>query len=628
VIRLEDVTLAPGGDDLVREVTFHLRPGDHVGLIGRNGTGKTTLLRAIVGELRPDAGQIHVRSGIRVGWLPQQAVSGSVRPLWDEVQSGMIRINQLREEVADAARAVERDPGQAGRLAEVTERFRLAGGYAADQQVGEVLHGLGFSPEDWRKSCDTFSGGWQMRIALARLLLSEPDVALLDEPTNHLDVEARSWLAGFLAKASWAFLLVSHDRWLLDRCVRRIVELRGRRAQVFAGNFSQFLVERESRTLQLEREFAQQQQEIAHLERFVERFGAKATKAAAAKSKQKALDRIDRIEMPEADRKKARIKLPEAPAGAFDAVGLEKVSLGYPGGEPIVSGLTFHLERGQRVALLGPNGCGKSTLLQTLAGRLKPLAGRRRVGDRTRIGVFAQDLAQALPQDLSPVTHMTTECPTIPPERIRAVLGALGLPGDMGLRRIGELSGGEKARVALSLLVVRPCNVLLLDEPTNHLDAETVDVLAEALADYDGALLFVTHDRFLVERVATHVARLRRGPGDTAVLDMHEGVLPQDFEREPMVREAQALSAPAQAHADRKKRQRELERARRRLNEVQGEILEAEAAVAKIDEALIAAATDHVQATRLARERDAATSKVEALYGEWESLETQLADSA
>ena len=621
MIRLEDVTLAPGGEDLVREVNFHLHPGDHAGLVGRNGTGKTTLLRAIVGEMSPDVGRIETRSSAKIGWLPQQAVSGSVRPLWDEVQSGMTRIHDLRAALSEAQAAVERDPSQAGRLAEATERFRLAGGYAADQQVGEVLHGLGFAPEQWRRTCDTFSGGWQMRIALARLLLSEPDVALLDEPTNHLDVEARSWLAGFLSRAPFAFLVVSHDRWLLDRCVQRIVEIRGRRAHIYAGNFSAFLVEREARALQHERQFAQQQQQVAHLERFVERFGAKATKAAAAKSKQKALDRIERLEAPERDRKGARILLPEAPAGALDALGLEKASLGYPDNAPILEGITFALHRGTRTALLGANGTGKSTLLQTLAGRLKPLAGRRRVGDRVRVGVFDQDLAQALPKERSALDHLTVECPTVPPERIRAVLGALGLPGEMSTRPIGELSGGEKARVALSLLVVRPCNVLLLDEPTNHLDAETTDVLADALSEYEGALLFVTHDRFLVERVATHVARVRKGS-----IDVHPGVKPEDFEREPLVREETAKSAPAQAHEERKRKQRELERARKRLTEVQQQIPKAEAEVSRLDDALVEAASDHVAANKLAIEREAAARAVEALYNEWETLEARLSE--
>ncbi|MEQ1500825.1 MAG: ABC-F family ATP-binding cassette domain-containing protein [Myxococcota bacterium] len=621
MIRLSDVTVAPGGVDLVVGATLHVRPGDHLGLVGRNGTGKTTLLRAMVGEIGIDAGKVEVRPGIRVGWLPQQAVSGSVRPLWDEARAGMTRINALRDEVEAAERAVAADPSKAERLGRATDAFRLAGGYAADERIGMVLHGLGFGPDDWRRTCDTFSGGWQMRVALARLLLSDPDVALLDEPTNHLDLEARSFLAGYLATVPWAFVVVSHDRWLLDRCVTRIAEVRNGRFHSYAGNFSAFLVEREARALQQAREFAEQQKEIAHLERFVERFGAKATKAAAAKSKQKALDRIDRVDAPEADKKKARIQFPPAPAGAHDAIGLVGATLGWDPERPVLTGVDLALDRGMRVALLGPNGSGKTTILQSLAGRLKPFAGRRRLGDRIRVGVFDQDQAQALPATQSALDHLVTECPTVPPERIRATLGALGLSGEHALRPIGALSGGEKARVALALLVVRPSNVLLLDEPTNHLDAETVDVLVDALEDWDGALLLITHDRFVVEHVATHVARIRSGR-----LEVREGVRPEDFEREALSGSGTGSPAPqAEAHADRKRRQRELERIRRRLVELETAIPTAEAAVTRLDHALIEAATDHVKAAALARDRDAAATAVDRLYGEWEALEADLA---
>jgi ATP-binding cassette, subfamily F, member 3 len=626
MIRLDDVTVAPGGEPLVRGVALHVRPGDHLGLVGRNGTGKTTILRAVVGEIPVDAGRVRVRPGARVGWLPQQAVSGSDRPLWDEVASGMTKLHALRAELEAAEQAVRDEPGpaQTDRLSRASDAFRLAGGYASDERIGEVLHGLGFAPADWRRTCDTFSGGWQMRIALARLLLSEPDVALLDEPTNHLDLEARSFLAGFLAEAPWAFVVVSHDRWLLDRCVGGIAEVRGGRLHTYVGNFGAFLRERDQRAAELDKALAHQQRQIAHLESFVDRFGAKASKASQAKSKQKALDRIERIEAPSAEPKRARIRLPEAPAGAHDALGLVEATIGYDEAAPVLSGVDLPVERGMRVALLGPNGCGKSTILQTLAGRLRPFAGRRRIGERIRVGVFDQDQAQALPSGVSALQHLTTECPTVLPERIRATLGALGLSGVHATRPIGELSGGEKARVALALLVVRPCNVLLLDEPTNHLDAETVDVLVEALRGFDGALAIVTHDRYVVEQVATHVARIRAG-----AVGLREGVRPEDFVRDGAARPADAGPAPqAEAHADRKRRLREVERCRRRLAEVEEEIPAAEAEVGRIDEALVAAATDHVAATALGRERDAATARVETLYAEWERLEVEIAAGA
>jgi ATP-binding cassette subfamily F protein 3 len=622
MIQLDDVTVSFAGHPVVEGATFHLHPGDHAGLVGRNGSGKTTLLRAVVGEIPTEHGTARVRPGARVAWLPQQAVSGSSRPLWDEVRSAMTRLLQLEAELRAAEEAVGRDAAGPERLARATEVFALNGGYAADEKVGTVLHGLGFSPSVWRDGCDTFSGGWQMRIALARLLLSDPDVALLDEPTNHLDLEARTWLADYLRDAKWTFVVVSHDRWLLDRCVDRVLEVRNKAVHEYRGNFTKFLAERELRQEQAEVAFERQQGEIARLERFVERFGAKATKAAQAQSRQKQLDKIERLDAPEHVGKRARLSLPEPPPGANEAVSLVKATVGWSADKPLFTDVELTLERGMRLALLGPNGTGKSTLLHTIAGSLAPLAGRRRVGDRVRIGVFHQDLAQALPPDRSALEHGITENPLTPPERIRAVLGALGLSGGRAERPIGVLSGGEKARVALASLVLRPCNVLLLDEPTNHLDAETVDVLVDAVRAWEGALAFVTHDRFVVEQLATHVAVARDGR-----VDVHAGLRPEDFvPAAPAARsEAAAPSVEAVDHAERKRRQREAERARRRLKEIEVAIPRAEAKVADVDRALLEAATDHVRARALGDERAAAERAVDALYAEWEQLETLLA---
>jgi ATP-binding cassette subfamily F protein 3 len=612
VIRLEAVTVAPGGDPLVEGADWHIRPGEHVGLVGRNGTGKTTLLRAMVGETSPDAGKVVIRPGIRVGWLPQQAVSGSTRPVWDEVASRMDWFHRISRQLEEATAS-----GSPERVADATDAFRAAGGYAIDEKIGEVLHGLGFGPDTWRRTCDTFSGGWQMRIALARLLLSEPDVALLDEPTNHLDLEARSWLAGFLQRAPWAFVVVSHDRWLLDRAVDRIAEIRGGRLHHYVGNFSRFLVERETRLSDQQGQFERQQAEIARLERFVERFGAKATKAAQAKSKQKAIDRIDRVDAPERLARGPRFRLPDAPPGETQALALRGATFGW-GGEPVLSGVDFDLDRGMRVAVLGPNGAGKSTLLHALAGRLALSSGRRRIGDRVRVGVFTQDLAQDLPGESSGLGYLEGLAPLVAPQHIRGVLGALGLSGEAALRPIRELSGGEKARVALAALAVRPHNALLLDEPTNHLDAESVDALVEALLGFEGALLLVTHDRWLVEKLATHVARVSRGK-----IEVHPGILPSDFEREPEVRAGPDAATPADDHAARKRRDRERERLRRRIAAIEGEIQAAEADVLKIDD-LLYETVDRGRSTSLAAERASAQARVDGLYAEWEDLERRL----
>jgi ATP-binding cassette subfamily F protein 3 len=622
LLRLESVNLAPGGHDLLRDADWHVREGDHIGLVGRNGAGKTTLLRALAGEMSPASGRVLGRNGVLIGYLPQQAVSGSSASVWVEASSRMVRLKALEEQLAHAQAMAERgDAGAAQRLADATETYRLAGGFRKDQRIGEVLHGLGFGPDSWHRSCETFSGGWQMRIALARLLLSEPDVALLDEPTNHLDMSARSWLASFLAAAPWAFVVVSHDRHLLDVGVSRIAEVRGGKLHHYAGNFTAFLKERELRAVQQEAAAEKLEDERAKLQSFVDRFGAKATKAAQAKSKQKALDRLGEAEAPDRAPPLPRFELPEAPAGAFEALTLVKADVGWDA--PVVRGLTFTLERGMRLALLGPNGCGKSTLLQVMAGRLAPLVGRRQVGDRSRIGVFDQDLAAALPGDVDGLGYLSGLAPDVPPQRLRAILGALGLPGDMALRPIGQLSGGEKARVALAALVVRPHNVLLLDEPTNHLDVETVEVLVRALENFSGALLLVTHDRYLVEQLATHVGRVVDGQ-----MDLHPGVRPEDLEPGGALADS-ASDEPkvkALAHDERKAMQRERQRAARQLDEIEAEITTMEAELAALEQRLFDVASDHVASAKIMRDQASLSKRMEQRWADWEALGVRVAE--
>jgi ATP-binding cassette subfamily F protein 3 len=617
MIRLENVTLAPGGEDLLIDVDWHIRQGESVGLVGRNGTGKTTILRAIVGEQHTDGGRVTVRPGLSLGYLPQQAVSGSTLTVWDEVRSRMWRIAALQERLEAAEEAVAAGtPGAVERLDEAMEAFRIAGGFSQEERIGEVLHGLGFAPEEWHRGCDTFSGGWQMRIALARLLLSEPDIALLDEPTNHLDMLARSWLAGFLARAPFTTVIVSHDRHLLDRVAQRIVEVRGRRLHEYAGNFTRFLDERQLRISQHAVAFERQQEEIAKLERFVERFGAKATKAAQARSRQNQLDRMERIDAPETIRLPS-FKLPPAPAGDFATITLRQADLGWD--TPLLTGVDLVLERGMRLAILGPNGCGKSTLLRTLAGTLKPLGGRRRVGDRIRIGVFSQDTAAELPPDQTALEHVSAVAPMTSPTQIRTTLGALGLSGDAALRDIGALSGGEKARVALSALTARPHNVLLLDEPTNHLDTETVEVLVRALRDFEGAMVLVTHDRYLVESLASHVLTIQSGSWD-----LHMGVQPADLEPVPASGSAQKeQSSGAEAHRLLKQRRAERQKLERRLAEVEAQVDALESTITEVDAAMCEPDADYAT---LSTRRAVLETELAAAMVEWESLEESLSE--
>lgn len=624
MIRLEQAALSVAGHRIIDDATFHLVPSAKVGLIGRNGAGKTTLLRAILGETTPDTGKVHRRGQIRMGWLPQHGVSGSSLSVWEEVQQDRDHLDAMRAEIERAQARIESgDHDAATALADATERLTLAGGFNEEEVVGSVLHGLGFGPSTWHRPCDQFSGGWQMRIALARLLLSEPDVALLDEPTNHLDLHARSWLAGHLSRWGAAVIVVSHDRHLLDAVCTQMIELRDAVLHKYAGNFTAFVAEKELRAQTQSAAARKQQAEIAKLERFVERFGAKATKAAQARSKQKALDRMERVNAPKKESRGPRLSLPAAPAGSHEALALVDATIGYADSPPLLTQQSVHLERGMRLALLGPNGCGKSTLLRAMWGKHPIQTGRRRIDDRARVGLFHQDVAAALPGETTPLQYVSGQVPQTPPQRIRAVLGALGLTGDDALRPISTLSGGERARVALAGLAIQPHNVLLLDEPTNHLDIRTVSVLSQALSSFDGAMLLISHDRWVVEQVATHVALW-----DGTEMTIVEGVRPEHFKPVAATQgTARTSTRGKKDHASRKAAQRLHEKLQRQLERVQTQIEGVEAEIEALDQALYDHASDHARARTLSEDRDTAQQRLDGLYEDWESLELQVEEA-
>ena len=623
MLRFERATLSLGGRDLLVDASWKVHPGDRVGLMGPNGSGKTSLLRVVTGELDLEQGEVHMRPGLVLGYLRQQPPSRGERPLWDEARASMTRLGRLKRELDEAEAAVlGGDTRAVARLGEATESFRLAGGYAAEERVGEVLHGLGFRKEDWVRPCDTFSGGWQVRIELACLLLSEPELLLLDEPTNHLDMAARVWLAGFLERYAHAIVVVSHDRYLLDRVCNRVAELYSGRLLTFRGNLAGWMKER---TLQLSREHATwetQQKEIARLQNYIVRNRAKAARASQAQARQKTLDRMERLEAPSRERQAPRFVLPPAEPVSSPPVHLTGATIGWPGAAPIFQGLDLALEPGSRLALLGPNGCGKSTLLRALAGLLPLAGGRRRVAEGVRLGVFTQEAARELDPSQHALDQVMSRAPTASPEQVRAVLGALGLSGDAAMRVIASLSGGERARVVLAGFALRRHDLLLLDEPTNHLDAVTVGVLARALAAFQGTVVVATHDRYLVEQIATHVAMVGDGR-----LDLHEGTRAAFFEPTRLRSDDDAQKTAAEsasAHAERKRQSRARDRMRRRVEAIQVEIEDLDSRAEELDQAMVAAATDFPSLRTLNDERQQVEGQSAALYQEWEDIEKQL----
>ncbi|KAG0612189.1 hypothetical protein M758_6G009100 [Ceratodon purpureus] len=528
VLVLEDVTLSAGGRDLLTGATWRLLPGQRTGLVGVNGCGKSTLLRSLVG--RGDFnGYVAMSLDTELAYLEQTAVSGSTRTVWDEARSRMVAINDALEEMEAAEKAVERgEEGAIARLASAQEQVEATDGYRVDEMIAGVLNGLGFQQEDWTRSCSDFSGGWQMRIALARLLLEQrshmgKSLLLLDEPTNHLDTKAKEWLGRYLTGVTAAVILVSHEQEFVEKSCNHIAEITGGQLNHYVGNYSSFLRARAARQLQAVQAYKAKQAEIERLQVFVDRFGAKATKASAANSRKKMIEKIKQ-EMPDeappedsgpgtGDRRTVKMYFPKAPPCQREALRMKKVEIGWDESAPMLHNVDIKLEIGMRLVILGPNGAGKSTLMRAMAGRGGVLSGSREVGDGVEIGVFTQDLAQDLPGHLSALNFVLQEARekdiSITDEMARSALGALGLTGEAALRPISALSGGEKARAALGVFMLRPYNCLMLDEASNHLDRPSAMALAKCLSQFTGAMVAISHDIEFCEAMnPTHIARV------------------------------------------------------------------------------------------------------------------------
>ncbi len=516
MIQLQSLTKAFGDRVLLDEVTWQVTDGERVGLAGPNGAGKTTLLRMLAGLDQPDGGAIIRPSALTVGYLPQDGLEHHGRSLFDEVSlafqpllEARAEINRIEHDLADPALAEGEHETLLVRYHELTDFFRREEGHSIDLRVTQVLEGLGFSKSDFPKAAETFSGGWQMRIALAKLLLGRPTLLLLDEPTNHLDLDARNWLEGYLSSYPHAVILVSHDRFFLDSVVTRISEISLRTITDYTGNYSQFLVERDARLERLRQAKSDQDDEVARMRAFIDRFRYQATKAAQVQSRIKMLDKIVPIEVPP-ERKRVHFTFPTCPKSGRIVVELDGVRKAY-GSNVVLDQIKLHIERGDRIALVAPNGAGKSTLMRLLAGVEPPDRGTRREGHQVVMQYFAQDEATRLEPDKTVYEVMQADSPVGMVPMIRNILGGFLFTGDDIYKRAGVLSGGERTRLAVARMLLRPANTLLLDEPTNHLDLDSKDVLLEALEDFGGTLLFVSHDRYFVDRLATKIIAVGHG---------------------------------------------------------------------------------------------------------------------
>jgi ATP-binding cassette subfamily F protein 3 len=512
-VQASDLHITLGGREILKGVSLTLSPGKKIALTGSNGSGKSTLMKIIAGWESPDAGSLHGAKGCRIAYLPQSGLVYRGRTLKEEVETAYDFFHGLLAEKNRVEEALGRmGPGDSG-LENLTarqhhlEELLLDSGYwRRDEVIETVLKGLGFNAADLGRRVEEFSGGWQMRIALAKVLLAAPDVFLLDEPTNYLDLETRAWLLQFLADCRGALLLVSHDRYFLDETVKEVAELFNGRLTFYKGNYSGYLARRERELAELIKKYREQEAEIERVEAFIAKFRYKATKAAMVQSRIKQLEKMDRIEIPES-LKKIHFHFPPAPPSGNQVLTIEGLTKSY-GSLKVIDNLSLNLTKGQKLVVAGKNGAGKSTLMRLISGHDQDYTGTIKPGSHVQTGYFAQDQEAALDPRRTVAEEAEAAAPSSLFPQLRNMLGAFLFRGDDINKAVAVLSGGERSRLALLKLLLRPANLLILDEPTNHLDMFSKDILLEALAAYQGTLVFVSHDRYFIEKLATSVLEL------------------------------------------------------------------------------------------------------------------------
>jgi ATP-binding cassette subfamily F protein 3 len=523
---------------LFLDADWLIRKDEKTALVGANGTGKTTLMKILAGLETLDYGTLDQTRGISIGYLPQEGLRLTGRTVFDECLTVFDELHEMEREIERlAGQIAELDhespeyQATAERYSVLQDRFHSLDGYALDAQVGSVLAGLGFGKEDWTRQTDEFSGGWQMRIALAKLLLAKPNLLLLDEPTNHLDLETRNWLEGYLKNYPFGYILISHDRYFLDVTIDRTVEIWNKRLTIYQGNYTKYLKQKDERREQLVAAWRNQRERIEHLEAFINRFRYQATKAKQVQSRIKELEKIERIQIPEAE-PVIHFKFPQPPPSGRTVAEAENLRKDY-GTKCVFSSARFNLSRGDRVALVGVNGAGKSTLIKLLIGDEAPNAGSVKLGHNVVAEYFAQDQYKVLDPEARMLDDISRSAARIPEVALRSLLGCFLFSGEDVFKPLGVLSGGERNRYALARILVSPSNFLLLDEPTNHLDMRAKDVLLEAISGYSGTVVFVSHDRYFIDRLATRVLEIENG-----AITAYEG------NYEDYLRRKEALAAP------------------------------------------------------------------------------------
>jgi ATP-binding cassette subfamily F protein 3 len=661
LLRIHNLKKQIAGRTLFSEASLQVKAGDRIGLVGPNGAGKSTLLRIAAGEEVADEGEVAVPRQVRVAMLRQEIDPSLDRSVREEAASALEELDRLESQLRELESAIEqagRDGGQipselADRYDRTHTAYELGGGFERDARVSTVLAGLGFDEARCARPLSSFSGGWLMRVELAKLLLANPDVLLLDEPTNHLDLPAIQWFEEELASFRGAVLVVSHDRTFLRRHVDRVAEIDGHgRFTVYEGNYDRFLTQRDERQEELLARKANQDREIAQMERFVERFRAKASKAKQAQSRIKALDKIERIEVASDATRRMRLRIPPPQRSGEVALRLNDIHKSY-GAEHIYAGVDFEAKRGDRIALVGPNGAGKSTLLRIAAGVLDFDRGERTPGHNVQTAFFAQHQLESLSPTRTVLEELGADALTEDVPRLRGHLGAFLFTGDDVEKKVAVLSGGEKARLALAKMLLRPANLLILDEPTNHLDIPACEVLEGALGSFAGTLLLVSHDRSFINALATRVVEILPGRVTEYIGNYDDYLRKLDAQNAPAPAKARAGEARAKPQPDaagaekapapeappakpgkaaRAARQRDRERRKardkgaRRIAQLEAEIQTHESQLEqlawKLGDPEVFRDGDRVRA--LEAERTQLQSQIDELYQEWERRQTEV----
>lgn len=640
LLQLNQITKYFGADLILSNIKLEIQTGDKIALVGRNGAGKSTLLKIIAGEMSYDSGEIVKPKDLTIGYLAQNAGLESDRSIWEEMLTVFEDLRKLEKQMRHLEQKMaEINPStgssQLKRFMKeydlLQHSFKEKGGYQYEADIRSVLHGLGFSDYDYSTKISVLSGGQKTRLALGKLLLTNPDLLILDEPTNHLDMETLSWLERYLQSYDGAVLIVSHDRYFLDNVVQVIYEISQTICTKYVGNYSAYLRQKAENYEREMKQYEKQQEEIARMKEFIQRNLARASTTKRAQSRRKMLEKIELIDKPNSGEKSARFSFEIERQSGNDVLKASDLALSYDGQTTIASGISFFIHRKDAVALIGPNGIGKSTLLKTILHRLKPLKGKIEFGSNVKIGYYDQEQAD-LTSSKRVLHELWDDYPEKTEKEIRTVLGNFLFSGDDVLKTVSSLSGGEKARLALAKLMLKKANFLVMDEPTNHLDLDSKEVLENALIDYPGTILFVSHDRYFINKIATKIFELSTN-GITEYLGDYDYYIEKKAEMaelkkwtqsEKVLDESENRKQSKRSYLQEKELKKRERQKQRLIEEIENEIAEIEKKIAENDEKLCDPNVyqDHEQAQEIHEQNVALNKQLEKLINEWEMLQT------